>query len=178
MQNNHRMILVGIVCLIIGGFFGYLLCSSSSFEADTYSLSWSENKNSKPLTREEARDMIMKLRKKKRYRMVTGSSWKIEKETLVAVLGQTSMFSDSVDAIQFYPAIGKDGGLTLVLVGRVKDRLVLRQVKRDSRGNSIDDIGEFRDYIGPCPPHTGCPVKEDEIALLTYNINGEVPEKK
>lgn len=102
--------------------------------------------------------MIMKFREKANVTIETEKSWKVERYVFDAILGQKGKDSATVDAIQFYPAIGGDGGLTLILVGRYGDRLALRQVK----AGQGEVQGEVWDYIGPCPPRD-CPNGEETL---------------
>ncbi|MBU1822673.1 MAG: hypothetical protein KKG00_14340, partial [Bacteroidetes bacterium] len=148
MENNQKMTLTGLVCLLIGIAIGYLYFHLTHQGADVHPLSLSEKLVSEPLDTLEAREMIIKFRGNANVTMETRRSWKVERYVFDAILGQKDKDSTTVDAIQFYPAIGKDGGLTLILIGRYGDRLALKQVKA-----GLGEVkGEVWDYIGPCPP--------------------------
>lgn len=164
MENNRRMILVGLACLTMGVLLGYLLCSSGSSSSGSSEVPsvLSISKNTSPirildarLSIDTARVRITRFRHDSTVTILSRQSWEVKRTTLETILKQTDESGALVTAVQFYPAFDKEyKGLTLIMAGRSGKKLVLKQ--------KSGEIGELWDYIGPCPPDD-CPKGEDRI---------------
>lgn len=114
---------------------------------------------------EVARARITALRQSGPFMLDLNQSWEVKRTTFDAILSQVDTLGVPLESIQFYPAYAEDGkSLTLVLVGRSPNGLVLKQQVRNAAGGTSNVEGEIWDYIGPCPPYQNCPKNEELLA--------------
>lgn len=113
---------------------------------------------------EVARARITALRQSGPFVLDLDQSWEVKRTTFDAILSQVDTLGAPVESIQVYPAYAEDGkSLTLVLVGRSPNGLVLQQQVKNAAGGTTKREGEIWDYIGPCPPYQNCPNNEESL---------------
>lgn len=109
-----------------------------------------------------ARERITSLRKSGSFVLDPNQSWEVKRTTFDAILSQVDALGAPLESIQFYPAYAEDSkSLTLVLVGRSPNGLVLKRQFKNTDGTITELEGELWDYIGPCPPRRDCPQNEE-----------------
>lgn len=164
MENNRKMIFVGLVCLLVGALVGRLLCSTESSpliskgQPSVLEISQSSapiNILDARINFDTARNRIMKFRNDSTVTIKRDITWEVKRSTLETILKQIDESDSLVTAIQFYPAFDqKYEGLTLIMVGRTGEKLIFKQKN--------GAVGELWDYIGPCPPKI-CPLGDEQI---------------
>ncbi len=140
-------LIIILILVLINGFLVYYVLklqdekSFVSANSNTVNVELSNLVPTDPIPQNLANEAIKNLRKSSNFQMDTDISWNVDRIAFDSILAQNS---GNVDGIQFYPALNDEGKLTIILVGRYKDSLIL------------GSKAEIWDYIKPCPPYD-CP---------------------
>ena len=161
MRQITRLIGIVVVSFLAGSGVGYLGYKW------LHQIEIFEKSNSKAILDSKipfllARERITSLRQSGSFVLDPNQSWEVKRTTFDAILSQVDTLAASLESIQFYPAFAEDSkSLTLVLVGRSPNGLVLKRQVKNADGTMTELEGELWDYIGPCPPRQDCPQNEE-----------------